>query len=399
MPEALDRFLHTAKLVEEADCYPYYRAIEEVQGGIVRVDGKPMIMVGSNDYLGLRSHRKLQEAAVAALQRWGTGPGGARILCGNLTSHEELERRLARFVGKRGALVYTTGFLANIGAVQALCGDGSIFLSDQEGHASLFEGGWASRGKVVPFKHNDIESARSRLERARSKFGAKRALLVTEGVFSMSGDVAALQELVDFKNATPNVKLYLDDAHGLGVLGPGGSGTCKEFGLTSEVDYIMGTFSKSFASIGGFIASDDLDVLSYLRHQSKAMLFTAALPAVNVATVLAALDVLEEEPERRDHLFKITKRARARYEEIGLTFGGGESPIIPIAIGDEMLALRISEELYQRGVYALPALHPAVPKGKAIIRTAYSSAHTEEQVDQVAEVLLEISKLYPIANR
>ena len=394
----LDKFLATKERLSNSECNPYYRAIEGIQGGEAVVDGKQLIMVGSNDYLGLRSHPKVQEAAIAALRKWGTGPGGARILCGNLTLHEELEQRLALYVGKKGALIYTTGFLANIGALQTLCSD-SLFLCDQEGHASLFEGGWASRANVVPFKHNDVQSARRRLERARAKNGTSKAVLVAEGVYSMSGDVAALPELAEFAQSDPDVQLYLDDAHGLGVLGSNGAGTADMFGLTGEVDFIMGTFSKSLASIGGFIASDDLDMLCYLKHQSKAMLFTAALPAANTASVLAALDVIESEPELVVNLTRITNRARTAYSEIGLRFREGETPIIPVKVGDEEMALRISEELYQRGVYALPALYPAVPKGEAIIRTAYSSVHTEEHVDRVVEAFREISRQFPITNQ
>jgi glycine C-acetyltransferase len=390
------KLLELYKKSKEKNCNPFYRPISEVAEGEVVVDGKKLVMIGANDYLGLRMHPKVQEAGIEAVKRWGTGPGGSRILCGNIPLHEELEGRLADLVGKKGAVVYTTGFLANIGALQSLCSAESIFLCDQESHASLYEGGWASRAKVVPFAHNSLESARSRIVRARAKGGNKEALIVTEGVFSMSGDVSALPDLVKLKKSQPGMKLFLDDAHGLGVLGEGGSGTASMYGLTSEVDYIMGTFSKALASVGGFIACDDESVLFYLKHQSKAMLFTAALPASCTAAVLAALDLLEAEPERLDQLKDISTYAVAGYREIGLNCGDDVTPIIPVMIGDEMLAMCISEELLDLGVYALPAIYPAVPKGKAIIRTAYSSAHTKEQVDKVLEAFKVIAKRYPV---
>lgn len=376
--------------------YPYFRPINRSWGTEVEVEGRRLIMVGSNDYLGFTHDPRIKEATVRALSRWGSGPGGSRFLCGNLTLHEALEERLAAFVGKKKAVVHVTGFTTNLGAIECLLTPQDIIVCDREDHASIFEGCQASRARLVPFAHNDPSAAARKLATARQKNRNGCLVLITEGVFSMSGDVAPLPELVKLKETYPDLLIYLDDAHGLGVMGPQGRGTAAHFGLTAQIDFIMGTFSKALASIGGFIASDDEIVLEYVRHHSKPLIFSAALPASNAATVLACLDVLDQEPERVERLWEITRRVHAGYREIGIVTRNSKSPIIPIYIGKEEKALHFSRDMFENGVFALPAIYPAVPRGQAVIRTAYMSTHNNRQIEYVLEVVARLAREHGI---
>ncbi|THB65630.1 MAG: pyridoxal phosphate-dependent aminotransferase family protein, partial [Desulfovibrio sp.] len=292
--------------LQDNNCYCYFKPISKSSGPEVEVDGQRFIMAGSNDYLGLTHDPRVMEAAVQAIERYGTGHGGTRFQQGNTTMLEELEARLAAFVGKKGALVHSTGFLTNLGAIGSLVSPGDVILCDRENHASIFEGCRSAMAKVVPFAHNDVQAAAKKIEFIRSKQPNARITLITEGVFSMSGDITILPELVALKKTYPDVTLYLDDAHGLGVLGSHGRGTAIHFDMVEDVDFIMGTFSKAMASIGGFIASDDEDLLVWLKHNSKTLIFSAALPACNAASVIKCLDILEEEPERVEKLWEIT---------------------------------------------------------------------------------------------
>jgi glycine C-acetyltransferase len=353
-------------------------------------------MIGSNDYLGLSHEPRVMEAAAKAMRHWGTGAGGSRFLCGNLVLHEVLEERLAAFVNKKKAVVHVTGFSTNLGAIACLLTPQDAILCDRENHASIFEGCQASRARLIPFAHNDVEDAAKKLASIREKNSQSLVLLITEGVFSMSGDMSPLPELVRLKEEYPDLLIYLDDAHGLGVMGPQGRGTVAHFGLTSQVDFIMGTFSKALASVGGFIAADDEDVLEYLRHNSRPLIFSAALPASNAATVIGCLDVLETEPERVARLWDITRRVHAGYREIGLITGDSKTPIIPIHIGDDLKAATFARDLFDQGIFALPAIFPAVPRGQAVIRTAYMSTHEDRQIDFVLEVLSRLAKEHRI---
>jgi 8-amino-7-oxononanoate synthase len=384
-------FLSYIQWAEAQGIYPFFRPISRSWGTEVEVGGRRLIMIGSNDYLGLCHEPRVMDAAAQALRRWGTGAGGSRFLSGNLTLHEELEERLATFVGKKKAVMHVTGFSTNLGAIAALMTSHDIILCDRENHASIFAGCRASQARLVPFPHNDFQAAAQRLDKARQKHPEGIPLLITEGVFSMSGDLLPLPQAVQLKADFPGLFLYLDDAHGLGVMGPQGQGTAAHFGLTAQVDFIMGTFSKALASIGGFIASDDEETLKYLRHHSHTLIFSAALPASNAATVLACLEVIEREPERVEHLQEITRRVRAAYLEIGLLTNGSPTPIIPIFIGQEEKAAAFAQDLFELGVFALPAIFPAVPRGKALIRTAFMSTHTESQIDFVLEVLAKLA--------
>ena len=355
-----------------------------------------MIMIGSNDYLGLSHDPRVLEKTAESLARWGSGPGGSRFLSGNMTLHQVLEERLARFVGKSKALVHTTGFSTNLGALGCLLNPKDVVLCDRENHASIYEGCRASRARLMPFAHNDARSAAGKLASAHDRRPDACMFLTTEGVFSMSGDMVDLPGFVKLKREFPGLYIYLDDAHGLGVLGRNGAGTSNHFGLTGDVDFIMGTFSKALASIGGFIASDHEDVIEYLRHHSRTMIFSAALPASNCATVLACLDVLENEPERIERLREISGIVRRGYQELGLSIGNSQTPIIPIRIGSEHKAYLFATDLFNHGVFALPAVYPAVPKGRAVIRTAYMSTHEQRHIDYVLEVLDKLARKHRI---
>ncbi len=389
-------FVQQVHHARQLNRYPYFRAISRSWGPEVEVGGRRLIMIGSNDYLGLSHDPRVMEAASRAMRRWGSGTGGSRFLCGNLTLHEMLEEKLAAFVGKKKAVVHVTGFSTNLGAIASLLTSHDIILCDRENHASIFEGCKASRAQVIPFTHNDAGDAAGKLVKACRKNPQGLPLLITEGVFSMSGDISPLPELVQLKEICPGLLIYLDDAHGLGVMGPGGRGTVAHFGLTRQVDFIMGTFSKALASIGGFIAGDDEDILEYVRHHSKTLIFSAAQPACNAATVLACLEIIEQEPERIDRLWEITGRARKGYQEIGLITGNSSSPVIPILIGEEEKAFVFAQDLFELGIFALPAIFPAVPRRQAVIRTAYMSTHKDSQVDYVLECLDRLAKKHRI---
>lgn len=387
-------FAQFIRQARESGVYPYFRPISQSWGPEVQVGSRRLVMVGSNDYLGLAHDPRVIEAAERALRRWGTGPGGSRFLCGNMSIHERLEERLAAFVGKKGALVHTTGFTTNVGAIATLLTRRDTILCDRENHASIYEGCRASGARVLPFKHNDMHDARRKLERALDRESDGCVLLITEGVFSMSGDRVELPDFLTLKKDYPSMLIYLDDAHGLGVMGPNGRGTTALFGATGQVDFIMGTFSKALASVGGFIASDDEAVLEFVRHHSRPLIFSAALPASAVAAVEAGLDVLELEPERVERLRSITETVRQGYRELGLAVKDSGTPIIPVHIGPEMKAHHFARDLFESGVFALPAVYPAVPRGQAVIRTAFMSTHEEHHIERVLDVIGKLARKY-----
>ncbi|UJX42197.1 aminotransferase class I/II-fold pyridoxal phosphate-dependent enzyme [Desulfovibrio sp. JY] len=375
---------------------PYFRPISKTWGTEVEVDGKRLVMIGSNDYLGLSHDPRVMDASARAVYDWGTGPGGSRFLSGNMVLHHALEERLAAFVGKRHAVVHVTGFSTNMGALGVLITPADTVICDRENHASIFEGIKNTRARLVTFAHNDAAQARKRVEDAKAARPDGDVFLITEGVFSMSGELAVLDELAAIKVDHPDIVFYLDDAHGLGVFGRGGRGAADHFDITGKVDFIMGTFSKSMASIGGFIAGDDEDMLRFLRYQSRTQIFSAALPAANTVAVLTCLDILEREPERVDRLHAITLRMRQAYKDIGLRIGASASPIIPIIIGSDEKAFQFSRALFEAGVFALPAVYPAVPRGQALIRTAYMSTHQDRQLDFVLSVLDRLSREFGV---
>ncbi|WP_243362340.1 aminotransferase class I/II-fold pyridoxal phosphate-dependent enzyme [Fundidesulfovibrio terrae] len=382
--------------LRDAGIYPYFRPINRSWGTEVEVAGKRLVMIGSNDYLGLAHDARVKEAAAQAIFRMGTGPGGSRFLSGNMVLHQTLEERLAAFVGKKRAVLHVTGFSTNLGALGCLLTPSDYVLCDRENHASIFAGLGGTK-KMGTFVHNDAGSAARKIasEMAKPDFDGQ-VLLITEGIFSMSGDVAVMDELAGLKKQFPDLLVYLDDAHGLGVLGPNGRGTAEHFGVTAQTDFIMGTFSKAFASIGGFIASDHVDVLEYIQHQSRTQIFSAALPAASATAALTCIDILEAEPERVTRLHSITARMRKAYNEMGLRITQSLSPIIPITIGSDEKAFMFAQELFDRGIFALPAIYPAVPRGQALIRTACMSTHEDRQLDFVLEVMDEMARKYRI---
>lgn len=366
--------------------YPYFIPLDQTEGTQVTVDGKRLVMIGSNNYLGLTAHPKVRQAAIDAVREFGTSCTGSRFLNGTLALHNELEERLARFVGKEKALVFSTGYQTNLGVLSALIGRGDVIIGDKENHASLVDGSRLALGRLLRFRHNDMEDLERALRACPSKAGR---LVVVDGVFSMSGEIAPLPEIIPLCQKY-GARLMVDDAHGVGVVGQG-RGTAAHFGVTEDVDLIMGTFSKSFASIGGFIAGEETTV-HWIKHLARSMIFSASLPAGNAAAALAALDVMESEPERVDRVNVIADRMRRGYRDLGYDVGESQTPIVPIMIGDQMKALKLWKALFEAGVYTNVVVPPAVPAGGALLRTSYMATHTDEEMDQVLAAFDEVGK-------
>ncbi|MFH1825089.1 MAG: aminotransferase class I/II-fold pyridoxal phosphate-dependent enzyme [Candidatus Firestonebacteria bacterium] len=375
-----------ANEVRAAGLYPYFRALESGQDTEVMYHNKKLIMIGSNNYLGLTSHPKVKEAVIEAVKKYGSGCSGSRFLNGTLDLHVELENRLAKFMNKETVLVFSTGFTTNLGVISYIAGKDDVILCDRTNHASIIDGCRLSFAKTMKFKHNDMED----LERLISKIDPKAGkLIVVDGVFSMEGDLVNLPGIVKIAQKH-GARVMVDDAHSLGVFGKNGRGTAEHFGLEDKVDMIMGTFSKSFASLGGFIASE-APVIDYLKL-SREQIFQASCPPANVAAVLAALDIIEAEPERREHLWKITRKMLQGYKDLGFKIGNSESPIIPIFVGDDYKCFKMSKMLEDEGVFVNPIVSPAVPPGQALIRTSYTATHTEKEMDFVLEKFKKVGK-------
>jgi 8-amino-7-oxononanoate synthase len=376
-----------AEKVKSLGVYPYFRAISSGQDTEVVIEGKKMIMIGSNNYLGLTSHPKVKEAAIGAVKKFGSGCTGSRFLNGTLELHEELEQRLAEFMQKEAALVFSTGFQTNLGTIATLITRKDFVIIDRSVHASIVDACRLSYGTVLKFKHNDAGDL-SRVLNNCGNDGGK--LIAVDGVFSMEGDIANLKEIVPaVKNH--NARILVDDAHSIGVLGEHGRGTAEHFGLEEEVDLVMGTFSKSFASLGGFIAGSER-VINYIKHHSRALIFSASPPPSAVATCLAALDIIESEPERRERLWEITRRMHREYKSLGFNIGATQTPIIPIYIGDNMKTFQFWKMLSDEGIFVNPAISPAVTPGHQLIRTSYTATHTDEQMDRVLEAFRKVGK-------
>ncbi len=375
-----------AKEIMEAGLYPYFRIIESAQDPVVYMNGKRMIMVGSNNYLGLTNDPRVKEAAINAVKKYGTGCAGSRFLNGTLDIHVELEEKLARFMRKEAALIFSTGFQVNLGVISALVSKDDVVVIDKMNHASIIDGCRLSYGEIKKFKHNDMND----LERVLKGIDAKGCLIVVDGVFSMEGDIINLPEVVRIAKKY-GARLMVDDAHGIGVLGKTGRGTCEHFGLEQEVDLIMGTYSKSLASIGGFVAGDS-DVIHYIKHFARSLIFSASPPPASVAAVSAALDIIDQEPERIEQLWKNTNKMLKGFKELGFEVGPSQTPIIPIIVGENETAFRMAMMLQQEGVFANVAVSPAVPDGKALIRTSYMATHTDEHLDIVLEAFKKVGK-------
>jgi len=366
--------------------YPYFIPLTENEGSEVVLRGRRLIMCGSNNYLGLTTHPKVRQAALDAIQRYGTSCTGSRFLNGTLEMHEQLEGELAGWVGKEAALVFSTGMQTNLGTISALVGREDVVILDKEDHASIVDGAKLSWGETRRFRHNDMAD----LERVLSGIPAEKGKLVAvDGLFSMEGDIAPLPEMIPLCKKY-GARLMVDDAHAMGVLG-GGHGTAAHFNLTDGVDLIMSTFSKSFASLGGFIAGDE-EIVHYIKHHARALIFSASIPPANAAAALAALQVMREEPERIQRVNEIGAHMRREYRRLGFDIGQSETPVIPILIGDDMRTLLIWKALFEAGVFVNPVLAPAVPEGRQLLRTSYMATHTDEQLARVVETFEKVGR-------
>jgi len=386
------KMVQKANLLRANDLYPFFRSIGDSEGTVVKVDNKDQIMIGSNNYLGLTHHPHVIESAKRAIDQFGTGCTGSRFLNGNLTIHEELEDRLADFVGHEKALVFSTGMQTNLGAVAAVCGPKDCLLFDSENHASLIDASRLALGPTFKYKHNNMDSLEQLLIENVNRF--KNVWIVTDGVFSMTGELARLPEIVELAEKY-GAHVYNDDAHGIGVMGKQGRGIMTHFGINDKVDLNMGTFSKSFASIGGVI-SGSAEMIDYIKHTARSFMFSASMAPSSVATVSACLDVIEAEPDLHDRLWKNVDMMRSGFKDIGFYTYNSQTPIIPIFIGDEMKALTVTNFLKENGVFATPVLPPAVPKGEALIRTSYMASHNESELTKVLEVLALAKKEFDI---
>ncbi|RLC61766.1 MAG: 8-amino-7-oxononanoate synthase [Chloroflexi bacterium] len=380
------RAFSRAREAQAAGLYPYFIPLTDSEGTEVTVGDHLLIMIGSNNYLGLTTHPKVRQAAVEATQRYGTSCTGSRFLNGTLELHVELERRLAEFVGTEEALVFSTGYQTNVGTISSLVGRGDFVITDKEDHASIVDGCRLSFGEMRRFRHNDVAHLEHVLSGLPKDAGK---LVIVDGVFSMGGDVAPLPEIVPLCQKY-GARLMVDDAHSIGVLG-GGRGTAAHFGLTAQVDLMMGTFSKSFASLGGFIAGD-ADVIHYIQHHARSLIFSASIPPANAAAALAALEVMQEEPERIARVNWIGERMRAEFRQLGFDVGASETPIVPVIVGDDMRTLLAWKMLYEAGVYTNPVIPPAVPPDSALLRTSYMATHTDEQLDRVLAAFADLSR-------
>ncbi len=370
-----------------AGIYPYFREIESDQDTVVKIDGKDVLMFGSNSYLGLTNHPKIKEAAKKAIDKYGTGCAGSRFLNGTLDIHIELERRLADLVGKEGALCYSTGFQVNLGVVSVLTGRKDHILLDELDHASIIEGSRLSFSRVLKYKHNDMKSLESKLKLCVPD---SLKLIVVDGIFSMEGDIVKLPEVVALAEKY-NATVMVDDAHSIGVLGKNGSGTASHFGLTDKVDLVMGTFSKSLASLGGFIASDK-DTINFIKHNSRSLIFSASMTPASAASVLAAIEIMTGEPERIERLWENTRYALNGFKEAGFDTGKSVTPIIPLFIRDDIKALILTQKLLGEGIFVNPVVSPAVPKEDCLIRYSLMATHTREQIETSIDKITRAAK-------
>ncbi len=380
-----------AKTARAFGYYPYYLDIRDSEGSSVTIGDKKVIMLGSNNYLGLTHHPEVIEAGVLALKRYGSGLTGSRLLNGNFYLHEQLEDKLAKFVGKEKALVFANGFSVNLGVIATITDEKDVIFSDAMNHASIVDGARFSKAIVRVFKHDDMDDLNNQLHATSQDLGR---LIVCDGIFSMEGDIARLPEMVALARQY-GARIMIDDAHSLGVLGPNGEGTAAHFNLTDKVDLIMGTFSKSLAGIGGFISGDE-PVIDYLKHNTRTMIFTAGLPPSNTATVLKALEIIIREPERRKQLWENTNFMKNELRLLGFDIGNSSTPVIPIIIGSDMKTFTVWRELLDAGVYTNPVISPAVPPGRSLLRTSYMATHTKEQLSYCLSKFAEIGKKHHV---
>ncbi|QNR82949.1 pyridoxal phosphate-dependent aminotransferase family protein [Pedobacter riviphilus] len=379
-----------AAVIKEKGLYPYFRSIESGQDTEVVINGKNVLMFGSNSYLGLTNHPKIKEAAKAAIEKYGTGCAGSRFLNGSLDIHQELENRLAEYVGKEAAVLFSTGFQVNLGVISCLLDRNDYLLLDEYDHASIIDGSRLAFSRTIKYAHNDMQDLRRKLSRLPED-AAK--LIVSDGIFSMEGDLVNLPEMVEIANEF-GANIMMDDAHSLGVIGFNGSGTASHFNLTEDVDLIMGTFSKSLASLGGFIAGST-ETIEYIKHRARSLMFSASMPPSAVASVIAALDIIESEPERIDKLWANTEYAKKLLLDAGFDIGHSNSPIIPVYIRDNIKTFMITNILQQNGVFVNPVVSPAVPSDSSLIRFSLMATHT---FDQIESAIAKLSAAFKAVN-
>ncbi len=406
------RKYNIAREVQDSGFYPYFRVLETGQGNEVYVQGKKMVMLGSNNYLGLTDDPRVKKVAIEAVEKYGSGCAGSRFLNGNLELHQELEKKIAEFLRKESALVFSTGFQTNLGIIQALLGRRDIVVTDKLDHASIIDGCRLSFGKMEKFEHNDVEDLEKTLKKCE---GAEGILIVVDGIFSMEGDIAKLPEIVDLARKY-KARILVDDAHSIGVLGENGRGTAEHFHLEENVDLIMGTFSKSLASLGGFVAGDN-KVIEYIKHFARSLIFSASIPPANAAAALKALEILQSEPWRRTKLWENTKKMKEGLTRQGYDTGNSETPIIPILMKDnlkvmeklnhlangeyfkqlgfssgDVIGLAIWRGLHEAGLFVNIIFPPAVPPGQTLLRTSYTATHTGEQLDFALNAFEKVGK-------
>lgn len=377
--------------VKAAGVYPYFREISSEQDTEVIINGKRVLMFGSNCYSGLVSDPRIKEAAIEATKKYGTGCAGSPFLNGTLDIHKQLEAKLAEYIGKEDVMIYSTGFEVNLGVVSTLTGREDYILWDEQDHASIIEGRRLSFSQALKYKHNDMASLEQQLAKCDPD---KVKLIVTDGVFSMEGDVANIPEIVRLAKKY-NATVMVDEAHGIGVFGKGGRGTVNHFGLTDDVDLVMGTFSKSFASLGGFIATDK-EITNYLRHHSRSYIFTASITPASTAAALKAIDIMIAEPERQEHLWEITHYALDGFRNMGCEIGNTSTPIIPLFIRDNIKTFTVTHDLLEEGIFVNPVVSPAVAPSDTLIRFSLMATHTKEQVTEALEKIQKVFKKYDI---
>ena len=387
-PDALYAQVHDKRL------YPWFRAIERNDGTRAIINGKEVIMAGSNNYLGLTSDPRVKEAAMNAIDQYGTGCTGSRFLNGTLDLHIELESKLAEFMGKESCVLFSTGYMTNQGLIQALTGKNDLIFSDKDNHACIVAGTQVSLARTIRFRHNDVLHLRKLLEKASVENPDAGKLIVTDGVFSMSGVVAHIPQLVELAKEF-DAALMVDDAHAVGVIGPGGKGSSAYHGLNSQVDLVTGTFSKSFASLGGFCVGTS-DVMEFVRHHASAHIFSASMPPANVATVLKSLEILQEETWRLDRLWEISDYMRRGFADAGFNVWTSQSPIIPVVIGDMMVSFEFWHDLLDAGVFVNAVVPPAVPRGQSLMRTSYMATHTDDDLDFILEAFRKVGRKHGV---
>ena len=379
---------HIYKTAKEAGIYPYFHELQSGQDTVVNMEGKRTIMLGSNNYLGLTNHPKVIEAGVNALKNYGSGCSGSRFLNGTLDLHTKLERELADFLQKEGVMTFSTGFQSNLGIISAIVGRSDYILCDKENHASIYDGCKLSYGKMLRYNHSDMEDLEKKLKTVPAESGA---LIVTDGVFSMGGDIAKLPEIVELAKKY-GARVMVDDAHGMGVIGKHGRGTAEYFGLEDDVDIYMGTFSKSLASLGGYMAANK-DVIEYVKHTSRPYIFSASITPASVACANAALEVIKAEPERITNLKAISDYMRSKLREYKVDFRESETPIIPIYTYEDEKTFIACKLLLEKGVYVNPVISPATPVGQSLLRTSYTATHTKEMIDEASLAIKEVTEM------